>query len=101
MACRRQSSSTLAPVVSRTWWKLAGGVISGCHEAPIGGGCRQGDHAMKEDTEGSAFALLAGAFDPLEDGVRQQVRRFIEAILEEELRAVLGRGRYERTAAGA
>ena len=56
---------------------------------------------MKEDTEGSAFALLAGAFDPLEDGVRQQVRRFIEAILEEELRAVLGRGRYERTATGA
>jgi len=95
------SEASGTPVVSRTWWELAGGVISGCHEAPIGGGCRQGDHAMKEDTEGSAFALLAGAFDPLEDGVRQQVRRFIEAILEEELRAVLGRGRYERTAAGA
>jgi len=53
---------------------------------------------MKDDTETSPFALLAGAeaFDPLEEGVR----RFIEAILEEELRAVLGRGRYERRAAG-
>ena len=58
---------------------------------------------MKEDTETSTFALLAGddAFDPLEDGVRQRVRGFIEAILEEELRAVLGRGRYERSAGGA
>ena len=36
---------------------------------------------MKEDTETSTFALLAsdGAFDPVEDGVRQRVRRFIEA----------------------
>src|SRR5690606_30600127 len=41
------------------------------------------------------------AFDPLEEGVRQRVRRFIEAILEGELQAVLGRGRYERLAAGA
>ena len=34
---------------------------------------------MKEDTEASPFALLAsdGAFDPLEDGVRQRVRHFI------------------------
>ena len=58
---------------------------------------------MKEDTETSPFALLASgsAFDPLEDGVRQRVRRFIETILEEELRAVLGRGRYERSAEGA
>ena len=55
---------------------------------------------MKEDTEASPFALLASgsAFDPLEDGVRQRVRRFIETILEEELRAALGRGRYERSA---
>lgn len=58
---------------------------------------------MKEDTETSPFALLASgsAFDPLEDGVRQRVRRFIETILEEELQAVLGRGRYERSAEGA
>ena len=58
---------------------------------------------MKEDTETSAFALLGegGAFDPLEEGVRERVRRFIETILEEELQAVLGRGRYERSAEGA
>lgn len=58
---------------------------------------------MKDDTETSTFALLAGdgAFDPLEDGVRQRVRAFIEAILEEELQAALGRGRYERPADGA
>jgi transposase-like protein len=58
---------------------------------------------MKEDTETAPFALLAGdeAFDPVEDGVRQRVRRFIEMILEEELQAALGRGRYERSGAGA
>ena len=58
---------------------------------------------MKDDTETSRFALLAGdgAFEPLEDGVRQRVRDFIEAILEEELQAALGRGRYERPADGA
>ncbi len=58
---------------------------------------------MKDDTETSTFALLAGdgSFDPLEDGVRRRVRGFIEAIVEEELRAALGRGRYERPAEGA
>ena len=58
---------------------------------------------MKEDTETSPFTLLASgsAFDPLEDGVRLRVRCFIETILEEELQAVLGRGRYERSAEGA
>jgi putative transposase len=58
---------------------------------------------MKEDTETSPFALLTGdeAFDPVEGGVRQRVRGFIEAILEEELQAALGRGRYERSGASA
>ena len=39
---------------------------------------------------------------PLEEAVRLQVRGFIEELLEEELEAVLGRGRYERhgTASG-
>jgi putative transposase len=41
-------------------------------------------------------------FDPLEEAVRLQVRSFIEELLEEELEAALGRGRYERhgTASG-
>ena len=37
-------------------------------------------------------------FDPLEEAVRGQVRWFIEQLLEEELEAALGRGRYERVA---
>jgi len=37
-------------------------------------------------------------FDPLEEAVRGQVRAFIEQLLEEELAAALGRGRYERRA---
>jgi putative transposase len=37
-------------------------------------------------------------FDPLEEAVRGQVRSFIEQLLEEELEAALGRGRYERVA---
>jgi putative transposase len=37
-------------------------------------------------------------FDPLEEAVRGQVRCFIEQLLEEELEAALGRGRYERVA---
>jgi putative transposase len=35
-------------------------------------------------------------FDPLEEAVRGQVRGFIERLLEEELEAALGRGRYQR-----
>jgi transposase-like protein len=58
---------------------------------------------MKDDTKTSTVALPAsdGVFDPLEDGVRQRVRCFIAAILEEELEAALGRGRYERGCDGA
>jgi putative transposase len=35
-------------------------------------------------------------FDPLEAGVRQRIRSFIEAMLESELDAALNRGRYKR-----
>jgi transposase-like protein len=38
-------------------------------------------------------------FDPLEEGVRQRVRGFIEAMLEAELEAALQRPRYGRTCA--
>jgi putative transposase len=43
-------------------------------------------------------ALFAGEgwFDPVEAGLRVRIRGFIEAMLEEELAAVLGRGRYQR-----
>lgn len=53
---------------------------------------------MDENTKTSEFALQidGGAHDPLEDEARQRVRGFIEAILEEELQAALGRSRYQR-----
>jgi putative transposase len=47
-------------------------------------------------TQASSPLLSAEWSDPLEDGVRGRVRAFIEAVLEEELAAALGRGRYER-----
>jgi putative transposase len=57
---------------------------------------------MNEVTPASASrpSPFAGSdwFDPLEEAVRSQVRSFIEQVLEEELEAALGRGRYERGA---
>lgn len=51
----------------------------------------------KTTTETATLPLLGEDWsDPLEDGVRSRVRDFIEAILEEELEAALGRKRYER-----
>jgi hypothetical protein len=42
--------------------------------------------------------LFAGEawFDPLEAGLRERIRGFIEELVEQELEAALGRGRYER-----
>jgi transposase-like protein len=40
-------------------------------------------------------------FDPLETGVRQQIRAFIEGILEEEVAAALSRERYGRSGGAA
>ena len=58
---------------------------------------------MKEDTETSTFALLAGdgGFDPMEDGVRQRVRHLHQDDVRGGAAAALGRGRYERSAGGA
>ena len=52
-------------------------------------------------TQGPSPLLGADWSDPIEDGVRGRVRAFIEAILEEELKAALGRGRYERAEDGS
>jgi putative transposase len=53
---------------------------------------------MTEHTgaEGEVPFLGADWFDPLEAGVRRQIRRFIEGLLEEEVAAALQRERYER-----
>jgi hypothetical protein len=40
-------------------------------------------------------------FDPIETGIRERVRGFIEELLEEELTAALGRARYRRDGEGA
>jgi transposase-like protein len=50
-------------------------------------------------TEGEHF-LCDDWFDPLENGVRTRIRGCIEDLLEAELDAALGRGRYERPSAG-
>ena len=34
--------------------------------------------------------------DPIEAGIRDRIRGFIEELIEEELAVALGRGRYER-----
>ena len=43
-------------------------------------------------------ALFAGEawFDPIEAGLRDRIRGLIEELVEQELEAALGRGRYER-----
>lgn len=51
-------------------------------------------------TTGANTPSLGDWGDPIEDGVRGRVRAFIETILEEELEAALGRGRYERSGEG-
>ena len=54
---------------------------------------------MEKNTGLDSVVPLLGEdwFDPLEAGVRQRIRSFIEALLESELEAALNRGRYERT----
>src|SRR5512132_3341839 len=57
--------------------------------------------------ESDATLFLGEAwFDPIEAGIREQIRGFIEGLIEEELTVALGRRRYERgpgetTAAGS
>src|SRR5947209_13863186 len=54
-------------------------------------------------TAGAAgTGLFAGEawFDPIEAGIRDRVRGFIEDLLEQELTQALGRSRHERATAG-
>jgi putative transposase len=57
---------------------------------------------MDEDstTVAGGMTLFTGEawFDPIETGIRERVRGFIEALIEQELATALGRGRYERDA---
>ena len=49
-------------------------------------------------TEADGTSLFAGGawFDPIEAGIRDRVRGFIQELLEQELAAALGRARHER-----
>jgi len=53
-------------------------------------------------TQADGIALFAGDawFDPIEAGIRDRVRGFIEELLEQELTAALGRTRHERAEGG-
>jgi putative transposase len=51
------------------------------------------------ETDGRDLFAREAWFDPIEAGVRDRVRGFIEELLEEELTAALGRSRHERAAA--
>src|SRR5258707_8836873 len=55
---------------------------------------------MTKDTASGAQVRLRGAdwFDPVEAGIGQRIGSLIENMLEEELAATLGRGRYDRSA---
>jgi putative transposase len=59
---------------------------------------------MEKDSKNTATEspLLLGEawFDPIEMGIRDQIRGFIEALMDEELNQVLGRARYQRPAGG-
>ncbi|HEX2184623.1 MAG TPA: IS256 family transposase [Chloroflexota bacterium] len=54
-------------------------------------------------TAAGGTALFAGEawFDPIEAGIRDRIRGFIEELLEQELTAALGRARHERAAGEA
>src|SRR5512144_720013 len=48
---------------------------------------------MKSD---ATLFLGEAWFDPIEAGIREQIRGFIEGLIEDELTAALERGRYQR-----
>ncbi len=54
------------------------------------------ENSTKTNADGTM--LFAGEvwFDPIEAGIRERVRGFIEELIGQELEAALGRGRYER-----
>ena len=56
------------------------------------------ENSTKTDADGAM--LFAGDvwFDPIEAGIRERVRGFIQDLIGQELEAALGRGRYERDA---
>jgi transposase-like protein len=58
-----------------------------------------GQNSTTAETDGRDLFAGEAWFDPIEAGVRDRVRGFIEELLHEELTAALGRCRHERAAA--
>ncbi|BBU64121.1 hypothetical protein MSC49_40560 (plasmid) [Methylosinus sp. C49] len=90
--CRRGSGGNWVGVVS--------GVLNPTDSSV---GALEGDHAITKDTTKTAavaadIMLFDNWFDPIEDGVRERVRGFIETMLEEELESALCRGRATHAA---
>ena len=52
--------------------------------------------STKTDADGTTLFAGDAWFDPIEAGIRDRVRGFIEELLEQELTAALGRTRHER-----
>ena len=85
---------------------IEGGVVSGVFNLEyLALERRTGDHAMKnvitksdssQPAAETAVYLFDDWFDPIEAGVRDRVRGFIEAMIEGELDAALMRPRYGR-----
>ncbi len=55
-------------------------------------------NSTKTDADGTALFAGTAWFDPIEAGIRDRVRGFIQELLEQELAAALGRARHERAA---
>jgi transposase-like protein len=55
-----------------------------------------GQNSTTVETNGRELFAGEAWFDPIEAGVRDRVRGFIEELLEQELTAALGRNRHER-----
>ena len=55
-------------------------------------------NSTKTDADGTGLFAGEAWFDPIEAGIRDRVRGFIQELLEQELTAALGRTRHERAA---
>src|SRR3954447_13577699 len=89
---RRRTCGAVGHVVEMGWWRSLRFVATSHFRRWSAGG----DHAMEQDstrTQADGPALFAGDawFDPIEAGIRERVRGFIEELIGQELEATLGR----------
>jgi len=57
-----------------------------------------GQNSTTANAHGTELFMGEAWFDPIEAGIRDRVRGFIEELLEQEVTAALGRYRHERAA---